>query len=443
VPDPPAFEPRSPFETAFRTAIEGADAYRAVRAGLRLHDEILRVGNRFVSIDRFREIAYIALGNASASMAFAAQEMLGERLTQGLSAGAVAPPEMLQFQHIQVPDPWPGSPPAESARASAIELAGGLRSGDLLLVLLSPGAFSITAGPPAGWEPSEWRRLLQGITEGYRPVDAVRVARLLGTGVVGGRLGAAVPEATVATLVVDRGEGAEWIGGGPTIPPGPEEFRSVQRLLAESPAAAALHPLDLSVGPNVQRPVVVTGPADALEAAGNLLAGQGWISRLVSLHLAGSPEQVATDFVQGMERLRREQTAPPVGSAADPEESEVRSPAFMLGATTMTPAVRPKSRGLAVFAGVSFGAVEGGERSGELTAFLRAAASQTMRRETYIGALRTAGGIPGRGEGAGLWMGRRSGTDPSTEPAIELFRIGGGFTDVGTILVGFVPWGAR
>ncbi|MGC2289232.1 MAG: DUF4147 domain-containing protein, partial [Thermoplasmata archaeon] len=191
MPDAPAFEPRSPFEMAFRTAIEGADAYRAVRAGLRLHDDILRIGNRFLSADRFREVAFVALGNAAGAMALAAQEMLGERLTQGLSAGAVPPPDALQFQSLLVPDPWPGSPPSASALAGVLELAGGLHAEDLLVLLLSPGAFAITAGPPAGWDLGAWRSLLQQVTSRSGPVDAVRVARVLGTGAVGGRLGAA------------------------------------------------------------------------------------------------------------------------------------------------------------------------------------------------------------------------------------------------------------
>jgi len=439
----PAFEPKSPFETAFRTAIEGADAYRAVRAGLRLHDDILRIGNRFVSVDRFREIGFVALGNAAGSMALAAQEMLGERLTQGLTAGAVATPDTLQFQHMEVPDPWPGSAPSESARASALELAGGLNAGDLLLVLLSPGAFSVAAGPPSGWDAAEWRRLLQRVAAASGPVAAVRVARVLGTGAVGGRLAAAVSEALVVTLVVDRGEGPEWVGGGPTIPLRPEEPAAVRSLLSGTGVENFRDP-GLVVGRNVYRPVVVTGPADAVEAAGNLLAGQGWISRLLSLHLQGSPEEVAAQFVQGMETIRRDQVAAPIRSRAGPGEPGAGTPLPSIPVpSTATPQARPESRGLAVFGATTFGTVEGGERADDVRAFLRAAAGQSIRREAYVGALRTAGGVPGRGDGAGNWLGHRASGDLSAEPVIESFAVRAGFTDVGTLLVGFVPWVAR
>jgi hypothetical protein len=419
VPDAPVFEPRTPFETAFRNALEGADAYRAVRAGLRLHDDILRIGNRFVAIDRFREIAFVAMGNAAGAMALAAQEMLGERLTQGLTVSPIPPPDALQFRGVLVPDAWPGSSAAADALAGVLELAGDLKDQDLLLVLLSPGARSGS-------------------------VDAARVARVLGTGAVGGRLGAAASAPMVVTLVVDRGEGPEWIGGGPTIPLRPDETARVQHLVGEAVATDRSRSAPLAVGRNVLRPVVVTGPADAIEAAGNQLAGQGWISRMIALHVPGTPDEVADQFVKGMETIRREQVAEPRRLATNAEErdSDTAIPSIPVP-TTDTPAARPESRGLAVFASATFNAIEGGEGAPEVRAYLRAISRQSPRREAYLGALRTAGDLPGRGNGAGSWLGRRVGAEPSDEPAIETFAVRPGFTDVGTLLVGFVPWVAR
>lgn len=445
MPSADAFEPRAPFETAFRTAIEGADAYRAVRAGLRVHDDILRVGNRFLPIGRFREVAFVALGNAAGAMGLAAQEMLGERLTQGLSAGAVAAPESLQFQSVTVPDPWPGSEPAATARANLLELVTGLHGEDLLVLLLSPGAFSITAGPPVGWGPGPWRELLQQVAAQSGPIAAARVARVLGTGAVGGRLGLAAGEPLVATLVVDRGEGPEWVGGGPTVPLRPEEAGTVRGLLPAGAIGAIPREIGGTQGRNVHRPVVVTGPADAVEAAGNQLAGQGWISRLVSLHLPGTAEEVAGQFIQGMETIRREQVSEPRASVAGEADQGSEDALPTIGLSTATPTYRGRveSRGVAVFAGATFNTVEGGEGAEELRAFLRAASHRSVRREAFVGALRTAGNIATRGLGAGSWLGRRVGDNAGSEPTFETFAVRAGFTDVGTMLVGFVPWAAR
>ncbi len=439
MPEAPPFEPRSPFETAFRAAIEGADAYRAVRAGLRLHEEILRIGNRFVPVARFREIAFVALGNAAGSMGLAAQEMLGERLTQGLVAGAVPPPPALQFQHVRVPDAWPGSSAADTARSNLLELATGLGSDDLLLLLLSPGALSVTAGPPVGWDGAGWRRLLTDVDARSGALSAARVARGLGTGATGGRLASAVRAPLVVTLVVDRGEGPESVGGGPTIPLSDTERSAVAPLVAGSDAAGLTPTAVPASGPNVHRPVVVTGPADAIEAAGNLLAGQGWISRLVGVHIPGGPEEVAARFVEGMETIRNDQVSEPRSVRSGPDAALESTVPSIPVPTTDTPSARPESRGLAVFATATFDTVEGGERGEEVRSFLETASRRTVRREAYVGALRTAGGIPDRGGAAGGWMARRVGSGTPTES----FEVRAGFTDVGTLLVGFVPWAAR
>ncbi len=439
---------KTAIEAAFRGAIEGADAYRAVRVGLRLHDEILRIGNRFVPAGRFHEIAFIALGNAAGSMALAAQEMLGERLSQGLSAGAVPPPATLQFRHVPVPDPWPGSPEGAQALGEALELVQGLRRDALLLLLLSPGALSVTAAPPPGWSRDAWRTLLRDAARSpVGGVDPSRVARLYGGGAVAGRFGIAAGEATVATLVVERGEGGELIGGGPTAPIRTGEEISLQARLASTPSVAhalSALPATLPAEPpaNVHRPVVVAGPADALHTAGNLLAGQGWISRLVSLRIPGSPVVVGEAFLAGVEGLRRE-FAPLRAEEAIPSaavtfaEARVDPSALPVD---RRPVPRTESRGLAAFAATTFGTVEGGETEEELRGFVRTVGDLLRRREMLVGALRTAGAISGRGDVGGLWRTASPEEPTGADRLLGSFALRPGLADVGTVIVALLPW---
>src|SRR5690348_8490642 len=85
-----------------RSALTGADAYRATRAAVRREGTILRVGNRFVPLERYDEIAFVALGNAAVSQALAVSATLGERLTQGLVAGPDPVPAEVPFPSRQV-----------------------------------------------------------------------------------------------------------------------------------------------------------------------------------------------------------------------------------------------------------------------------------------------------------------------------------------------------
>ena len=191
---------------AYRAAVTAADAYRAVRQAVSVERGILRAGNRFTRLDRIREIAFVSLGNASASMALGVHRALGERLTQGFVAGPVPLPTEVPFRSAQVPPGTPGSSPALQVAAAVRELEAGLRSEDLLLLLLSAGSFSLL------WEGAADRGSgLFGLAERVRAQQgqaaAALVARVLSPGLVGGALGARAGGPRVETLVIDDGTG--------------------------------------------------------------------------------------------------------------------------------------------------------------------------------------------------------------------------------------------
>ena len=144
---------------AFRGAVTSADAYRATRAAVRLEGDTLRIGNRFVPVARYREIAFIAAGNAATSQALAVVRGLGSRLTQGFVAGPEAAPPEIPFRSVRVPRGLPGTREGTEAAGLALELAGGLGAGDLLIVLLSggaAGALALTEPKTTPPDPATW-----------------------------------------------------------------------------------------------------------------------------------------------------------------------------------------------------------------------------------------------------------------------------------------------
>jgi glycerate-2-kinase len=446
-PEPPSADARrGAIRAVFRAALEGADAYRAVRRGLRLDEEILRVGNRFVPIDRFGEIAFVALGNAAGSMALAAQGMLGERLTQGYLASPLPAPTALQFRHAELPDAWPGSPAAEAARVEAEELIRGLSPRDLLLLLLSPGALSVAAGPPAGLEGRAWRELLRDASAaGLDASSIARIARRYGTGGTAGAWGRLAREATVATLLVSDGTDPVLLGGGPTLPYRPEEDRLLREALETHPSVreSLVHlpspERSGTIGPRgVHRPVVVASPADAIEPAGNLLAGQEWVSRLISLHLTGDVEAVAEAFDARLAALSGDA---PMDAPLPREEPESRASApASAEASSARPGngtvqLPPEAIGLAAFAGATLAPIEGGDDTEALRAFLSAAERRLARRNVELAILRTAGDAPHRTGPSGQFLTVRG----EETGEIRSMPVRAGVTDVGCVLLGLVP----
>ncbi len=232
-PDEPGVAGKDPLlRHAFRGAITAADAYRAVRQALRVDRDAFRVGNRFYPKDRFREIAFVALGNASASMSLATVHALGDRVTQGFVVGPEEPPAEVPFRFQKSGGVAFGSSEARSGCGAVQELAGGLGSRDLLVVLLSAGALEVLALPPEGTDGTSWSGWLNGLLQsGSTGAEVALLARLFGSGAVAGRLARAAGDATVATLIVERGDGPSRLGGGPTCPPTESEREEARAVL--------------------------------------------------------------------------------------------------------------------------------------------------------------------------------------------------------------------
>jgi glycerate-2-kinase len=440
------YDPRPVFLAAFRGALNGADAYRGVRSALRLHGSILRLGNRFVPADRYREIAFVALGNASVSLALAANDALGERITQGFVAGPTPLPESVPFRSVVVPRGLPGSPRGDEAATAVEELVAGLRDSDLLLLLLSPGALSTLVRAPPKWDLAEWSGFLRALAQDPQAApENDRVARVLGSGLVGGRLARAT-RAEVVPLVLDRGEGGARTGGGPTIPVTDDERSRVRALLDRlDPATPSLAsaralldgaaPLASGPGGRLERPVVVASPADALRGASDLVSEKGWVPRLGALSLPGGPSEATGRFLEGVEaRLAEVQRSGP--------PREARSVADMrlgLPQTTLSP---PRDsdepwRGVGVFAGLTLGLSESVAPRPAMDRFLAEVQRRLTRREVSVGVFATTGGDEGEAP-AGAFLAAAGGSGATLPPG-EL-RLRAGITDVGLIAVALAPF---
>jgi Domain of unknown function (DUF4147) len=420
-PDPKGPDPVH--SLAFRAAVTSADAYHAVRLAVRREAGTLRVGNRFVPEGRYREVAFLAIGTAANSMALGALHAVGNRLTQGFLAGPEPVAPDVPFRGVEVRPGWPGDPVADSVVQAAVELAGGLTEQDLLLLLLSPGALRALATPPPGMAPAEFARLLQQVhAQGASGREVGLLARVLGTGGVGGRLAAAVPRADLVTLVVDRGDGPTVLAGGPVRPIDPAErveARSILTrtgLLAEVPAgvAGSLSPTAPGGHPvRGVRPVVVASPADALRGASDAVFDKGWTVRLAFLELREAPELAAERFL---------------------ERSETLLQAEVLGADSRT-------RGVATFAMATLGLPEGLDEGPALGRFLTRARELLRRREMSVGLFRTGGDLgtdpafpPGAVVGAPTEPG-----DKFSPTRARAVRMRPGITDVGSLAVALYP----
>ncbi|MGA8304028.1 MAG: DUF4147 domain-containing protein [Thermoplasmata archaeon] len=426
-PDPKGPDPIH--SLAFRAAVTAADAYHAVRLAVRRESGTLRLGNRFVPEGRYREIAFLAFGNAANSMALGVLHAVGNRLTQGFLAGPDPVLSDLPFRGLDVPQGWPGEPLAATVVGAAQELAGELTEQDLLLVLLSPGALRVLAEPPPGMAPEEFGRFLERAHDhGVTGREVGLLGRVLGSGGVGGRLAAAVPCADVTTLVIERGDGVTVLGGGPMRPVDAAERVEARAILTRAGVTDELPPATVGAlapgssnlrSTRVSPPVVVASPPDALRAASDAVFDKGWTARLAFLELRENPEIAAERFIERSETIYQ-------GEALSSES---------------------RTKGIASFAMATLGLPEGIDEGPALGAFLSRARALLRRREVSVGLFRTGGdlraGVRARPDAVfppGAVVG--ASTDPERKVAPDrarAVRMRGGITDVGSLAVALYP----
>ena len=422
-PDQPAPSGDDPLLAAvYRGAVEGADAYRAVRSAVRREGGVLRVGNRFVPDGRYREVGFVALGRAASSMALAVLHVFGDRLTQGFVAGPEEPPEAVPFRSEKVEDGWGGDEAAPRVLDAAREISAGLRESDLFLLLVSPGAIRSLVLPPTGLDRAAFAALLRQLYDGGATgADVGNVARVLGTGGVGGRLLPPSMTADAQCLIVDRGDGPAAVGGGPTFPlSNDERLRARATLetagLLRTLPATATGPLSSGASERAvggRRPVVVAAPADGIRSAGDVAFDKGWSARVGLLGMNDRAPVAVPKFLGAFERV--------IATERLGEGS--------------------RSKGIAVFATTTLDLPEGVPERTACEEFLAAARTALLRREMSIGLFRTAGATGPAPDFAGGVVGAAA--DPSSTPprtaSIRPIRVPAGITDVGLLVTALLP----
>lgn len=408
----------------YQAAVSAADAYRGVRETLRVETDMLRVGNRFVPLARYRDVAFVSLGVAAGSMALAALHTLGDALTAGFVAGPLPSMEEVPFQRIEIPLGLAGARRAEEVVRGIEEIADAMHDEQLFVLLLSPGALAALALPPAGVTAEEFQGILhRAWTMGATGHEVDRIARTLGEGGVGGGVRRLCRNADIATFVADRGEGAVLLGGGPVHPVTSIERQEVRELLSRlglidslpPSVAARLAPggeaTDASAPP-VHRPVYVARPTDALEGAGNDLFDRKWRVRLGMLSVSAPPEEAADRFVARVEEI------------LDREPD----PSF------------DKSYGIAVLAATDLGQPEGVDDGPAQARFLQRAEGLLRRRYVSVGLYRTAGPLGPSKFPGGAVVGFPMNVDyPRTPGRARAIPMEAGVTEVGSVAVALLP----
>lgn len=311
----------------FQAALAAADPYRAVLKAVTVEADHLRVGGATYNLADFERIVVIGAGKATARMALAIEELLGERLSGGLvivKHGHTA--QLGNIEQIEAAHPVPDRAGEEGARR-ILAMARAAEAGTLMICLLSGGASALLVAPAEGLTLHDKQLTTELLLKAGAPVDEVNAVRKHLSAVKGGRLAQAAFPARLVTLLLsdvicDR---PEVIASGPTAPD-PSTFAEAWAVLGKYNLQSRI-PANVSgylqrgmTGQEVEtvkagdplfaatRNVIIGGIGLALAAAAEKARQLGFATEIVSSTLQG--EARAAAHLLG-ERLRAELASRP------------------------------------------------------------------------------------------------------------------------------------
>jgi glycerate 2-kinase len=195
--------------TIFQAALSAADPAGAVERHLKRRD-----------FSRFRDIYVVGAGKAGASMAQAAERVLGSRIAAGLlnvKYGHTA--RLRRIELNQCGHPVPDENGVAGAERIA-RIAAGAGKDDLVICLISGGASALMPAPAEGItleEKQATTRLLLASGANIHEINSIRkhISRIKG-----GQLARLAAPARVESLMLSDviGDNLDVIGSGPTAP---------------------------------------------------------------------------------------------------------------------------------------------------------------------------------------------------------------------------------
>ncbi|MGD8352519.1 MAG: glycerate kinase [Nitrospirota bacterium] len=297
--------PKEAAKRIFRAALDAADPYRAVAEQKDHIEAAFRKGG-------FGRLVVVGFGKASAAMASAVEDALGDLLDTGMIITKYGHLGERRFHKIRTFEAGHPVPDDNGQRATeeALGLLKGTDENTLVLCLVSGGGSALLSAPAEGISLSDKQAVTTALLKAGADINELNAVRKHISGVKGGRLArAAYPAAVLSLLVSDViGDFPDVIASGPTAPDtttwqdaiaviekyGVEVTQGVADLLrkgAEGSVPDSPKPGDI-IFQRVEN-IIVGSNRLALSAAGEKAESLGFSTELLTSTLRGEAREAA------------------------------------------------------------------------------------------------------------------------------------------------------
>lgn len=199
--------------------LSAVDPAEALRRHVKRTGNILNIGEHRYDLRERKRVVAVGAGKASARMAAALEDLLKDRLDEGLVVvkyGHTCPTRTIDILEAGHPIP---DQAGRRAAARLLTLVRRLSEQDLLFVLLSGGASSLLPAPAPGLTLVDKQRTTDLLLRSGATIGEMNSVRKHLSAIKGGRLAASTKARVVSLILSDViGDDLGTIGSGPTVP---------------------------------------------------------------------------------------------------------------------------------------------------------------------------------------------------------------------------------
>jgi len=209
----------------FKKGLESIDSYNLVRNQIRLNDNILSCNDinnnqQTFDLNNYEKVIVVGAGKASSGMARAIEELLEDKLSEGIIVtkfGFIS--SLNKIQLLEAGHPLPDKNGMIAAE-KITELCKSARKNDLVINLISGGASALLPFPSADISLDEKAYTTKLLLESGAAIDELNCLRKHLSQIKGGQLAnLAYPAAVVSLILSDViNDELDTIGSGITVP---------------------------------------------------------------------------------------------------------------------------------------------------------------------------------------------------------------------------------
>ncbi|MEK7880135.1 MAG: glycerate kinase [candidate division NC10 bacterium] len=204
----------------FGAGLQAGHAGSLLERSVRLEGSRLDIGPAAFDLARIRRLLVLGAGKASGAMAQVLEEILDDRIAQGLvvvNDGHTARTRRIRL--VEAGHPFPDARGLRAAR-ELMELARDAREDDLAVMLISGGGSALTPAPVPPITLAEKQALTRLLLEAGATINELNAVRKHCSQIKGGQLAKAAAPAPVLSLILSDviGDQLDVIASGPTAP---------------------------------------------------------------------------------------------------------------------------------------------------------------------------------------------------------------------------------